>query len=155
MFYLIDDKDGITLPDDYMLVNINLLQMLEVNMEKGGKSLGIEFYFSESSKDSEVFTINKDGDFNTNQIMKNLSQAIPQKYDKNFILLQDSHNINCLQNNQFYLHKFSNILIKLDNIFLIYTNNDKENIIVTAQKRFSIEETPQQVFDIIQSRVIA
>lgn len=154
MFYLIDDKDGVNFPNDYMLVNTKLLKMLEVTIEKNAKNIEMAFCFSSKSSENDVFTIDKDGRFNTNQIMENLSRVTAQKYDNALIVLQDTQNINQLKNHQFYLHKFSNILINLDNICLVYTNVENENIIVTLQKTISIQQTPQQVFDMIQSKVI-
>lgn len=152
MFYLIDEKDGLTKEQGSILVNANLLKTLESGMSRNGNEINVRFYFFKG--DSKCFSFNKDNCFNVNLVMEKLSQLKIENYSHGLMIFKDLENIKVLQNKQFYLHKFSNILVNLNSIGLVHNYEKGGSIVLTPEKKILIQETPEEVFSMINARII-
>lgn len=152
MFYLIDEKDGLKKEQGSILVNANLLKTLDSCMSRNGNEINVRFYFFKG--DNECFSFNNENCFNVNLVMEKLSQLKVENYSNALMIFKDFENIKALQNKQFYLHKFSNILVNLNSIALVHKYEKGGSIVVTQEKNILIQENPEEVFSMINSRIL-
>lgn len=148
MFYLIDEKDG--LENETILVNIQSLKLMEVLTSKKEPTINLSFRFSE--EEDSRFNFHKDACFNVNQVMKNMETVEEVSYKNHLISLTDSENIRSLHKEQFYFHKFSNLLVNIHSIQIAYCS-DHNFILITKERNLYVQESPSEIFTIIQNKI--
>lgn len=149
MFYLIDEKDGLL--DKKFLVNINTLLFLETSTSKS-KSDSVELAFHFVKEDLR-FPYKKDNCLNVNALIKTLSEIQEVQYKNKHICLTDIDNFESLKREQFYLHKFSDVLVHLESIFFAY-EKDGFTFVLTEQYNLKVKESPEEIFAIIQNKIL-
>lgn len=148
MFYLIDEKDGLL--DKKFLVNINTLLFLETSTSK---SDSVELAFHFLNKEDLRFPYKKDNCLNVNALIKTLSEIPEVQYKNKHICLTDVDNFDSLKREQFYLHKFSDVLVHLESILFAYLK-DGSTFILTEYYNFKVKESPEEIFAIIQNKIL-
>lgn len=151
MFYLITEEDGLE-PNDAILVNAKRIQLLDTAMDKGAAKINIRFHFSANHINEFAFT--KDEAFNANQVIHNMTQLDEVRYKNHLIALTDSQNVVNLHSQQFYLHKFSKMMINLDMIYLAYMN-EKGTFINVEGKILTVSESVQAIYKMIEEKIIS
>lgn len=150
MFYLITEKDGL-LSNDAILVNAKYIQLLETAMDKGASKINVRFLFSANNIHEFAFT--KDEAFNVNQVIDNMIQLENVRYQNNLIALTDRQNVNNLHSQQFYLHKFSKMMVNLNLIQIAYMNQ-KGTFVSVDGKLITVSESVQDIYNMIQEKII-
>lgn len=148
MFYLIDEKDGLL--DKKFLVNINTLLFLETSTSK---SDSVELAFHFLSKEDLRFPYKKDNCLNVNALIKTLSEIQEVQYKNKHIALTDVDNFKSFKRAQFYLHKFSDVLVHLESIFFAY-EKDGFTFVLTEHYNLKVKESPEEIFAIIQNKIL-
>lgn len=143
MFYLISEN---------LLVNINTLRVMESVVKKGSSDIELKLFFSNAESDMEIIPFKKDTCFNINHCMEKIALLEPVEYKNKQLVLTDFLNINALKNEQFYLHKFSNILVHLDSVLCVSLIEGATHLI-TYERNIKITETPKEVFEKIQLKI--
>ena len=141
MFYLIDEKDG--LKSEAILINVKNLKFMETMTQRKSSEVSVAFHFSED--ECARFSFDKDSCFNVNDVMRKMEDLEDVTYKSNVICLTDSQNVLSLQNEQFYLHKFSNILMNLDSIQIVYFLHGHFKVI-TKERNVQVKESPLDIY---------
>lgn len=151
MFYLINQKDGLF--DQSILVNGLNLKSIEV-------STGDDNYdviFTHLDDDNTTFSFVPESIFNVDQVIHEISQLKPPVYFNDFIVVTDIDNIENIQDrfghNSQILGKATTILININEINLVYEEND-QFIINTSHKNFTIQESPEAVLNLIKFKIV-
>lgn len=150
MFYLITEEDGLE-TNDAILVNIKHIHLLETVMDESATKINIKFCFSANI---EEFSFTKDKAFNVNQVIHKMTQVDEVRYNNNLIALTDSQNVHTLNYQQFYLHKFSKIMVNLELLHFVYMNQIGTFIVVDG-RRIAVSESVQEIYEMIQAKIIS
>lgn len=151
MFYLITEEDGLE-KNDAILVNTKLLKILETAMNKNASKIVVKFRFS--SENVMNLNFNKDTALNVNQIIDNIVNLPEVSYNNLLIGLTDYQNVQNLNSQQFYLHKFSKIMVNLDSLSIAYMNKTSSYVIVSG-KTLEVYEKVPDIYQMIQNKIIS
>lgn len=150
MFYLINEKDKFY--DGSILVNALNLKTIEVCT--GDDSYDLIFTHH---NDDTLFSFKPEELFNVDQVIHNISELKPPVYSNHFIVVTDIGNIENIEerfgSQSDLMHKATTILININDINLAYQNNN-EFILDTSNKNFSIKESPEEIFNLIQFKIV-
>lgn len=150
MFYLIDEKDGWT--EEGILVNSSNLTSIVVQTGKGN----FDLVFTYKSKENS-FDFNPQEIFNVDNIIRNVVNLSECSYNNNFIAFTDVSNIEIIIErfgpNSELLSKIGTFLLNINDIQLIY-KDDEGYIIATEEQNFNIKDSPKEVFDMIQKKIV-
>lgn len=150
MFYLMDKKDG--LHEGSILINTASLKSLEVTTGKGNYCICFNFKGEE-----QLFSFKPQDLPDIADVIDYISQNPEPEYFNHFIKVTDSENVKGISNrfgkNSDILTKASFILININEIGLVY-QNEEGYILTTDTKNYHISESPKEVFDMIQSKMI-
>lgn len=152
MFYLINQKDGLF--DQNILVNALNLKSIEVST--GGDDDNYDVIFTHLDDDT-TFSFEPESIFNVDQVIHEISQLKPPVYFNNFIVVTDIDNIDNIQDrfghNSQLMGKATTILININDINLVY-EEDNQFILNTHHKNFTIQESPEDVLNLIKFKII-
>lgn len=150
MFYLIDEKDGWN--KEFILVNAVNLTSIVVQTGTGNFNLTFTHKSEENS-----FSYKPQEILNVDNIIRNIVNLTECSYNNNFLALTDIGNIEIITKrfgkNSELLSKISTFLININDIQLIYKDN-KKYIVATEKENFPIKESPKEVFDMIQRKIV-
>ena len=145
MFYLIDEKDEFF--NGKLLVNALNLETIEV--ATNGKPEVVFRHFN----DENMFAFNESELFNVDEVIQNISELTPEQYSNPFIVVTDQQNIDFYSHDSKIRKKVSKILVNIESIGIVY-EKDYEYILTTKNQNFTIKESPEEVFFLIQEKII-
>lgn len=150
MFYLIEEKDDLF--EQKILVNGMNLKSIEVIT--GDNDYSVVFTHND---DDTSFDFEPNSLFDVNQVISELASQKPIEYNNPFIVVTDLDNINSISNRFGHfspiISKASKILVNIYDFGLVFEKEGKY-IISTATKNITIQESPEEVYQQLVSKII-
>lgn len=150
MFYLIDEKDELF--DQKILVNSLTLKSIEV--VTGDDDYSVVFT---NNNDDTCFDFEPNALFDVNQVISEIATHPTKHLNNSFIVVTDLDNINSISNRFGHsspiIRKANKILVNIYDFGLVY-EKEGEYIITTAEKNIKIQESPEEIYQQLASKIV-